>query len=104
MVCISYSSFNYYHRQFRLHHNPTNNELGRVRYQVKSRAQKADCQKADINNPINQKAEMQKTDMSRSRYVKKPTIKKPICQKADILLKFFLRAKSRYAKSRRSKS
>jgi hypothetical protein len=27
-------------------------------YQVKSRAQKADIQKADINNPINQKAEI----------------------------------------------
>jgi hypothetical protein len=35
-------------------------------YQVKSRAQKADGQKADINNPIKQKAEMQKTDMSKS--------------------------------------
>jgi hypothetical protein len=31
-------------------------------YQVKSRAQKADGQKADINNPLNQKAEMPKTD------------------------------------------
>jgi hypothetical protein len=58
-------------------------------YQVKSRAQKADGQKADINNPIKQKAEMQKADMSKSRYVKKPTIKKPICRKADILLIFF---------------
>jgi hypothetical protein len=39
-------------------------------YQVKSRAQKADGQKADINNPIKQKAEMQKTDMSKSRQSK----------------------------------
>jgi hypothetical protein len=56
--------------------------------QVKSRAQKADGQKADINNPIKQKDEMQKADMSKSRYVKKP-----ICQKADM-------SKSRQSKSR----
>jgi hypothetical protein len=37
-----------------------------LRYQVKSRAQKADGQKADINNPIKQKADMQKADMSKS--------------------------------------
>jgi hypothetical protein len=35
---------------------------------VKSRAEKADGQKADINKPIKQKA-----DMTKSRYDKKPS-------------------------------
>jgi hypothetical protein len=47
-------------------------------YQVKSRAQKVDGQKADINNPINQKAEMKKTDMSKRRQSKSQSVKKPI--------------------------
>jgi hypothetical protein len=60
---------------------------------VKSRAEKADGQKADINKPIKQKA-----DMTKSRYDKKQAIvnKKPICKKADM-------QKSRYTKSRYDK-
>jgi hypothetical protein len=60
---------------------------------VKSRAEKADGQKADINKPIKQKADMTKSRYDKKQAImnKKPICKKPICKKADI-------PKSRYDK------
>jgi hypothetical protein len=53
---------------------------------VKSRAQKANGQKADINKPIKQKADMTKSryDQKQAIVNKKPICKKPIFKKADM--------------------